>query len=42
MDSRNGDWTQEDARNSYDKLKTYLIDILERVYKYHTAYNDGL
>lgn len=42
MDSRNGDWTQEDARNSYDKLKVYLIDILERVYKYHTAYNDGL
>ena len=23
-------------------LKKYLIDILERVYKYHTAYNEGL
>lgn len=35
---RNGDWTQEDARNSKDSLKKYLIDILERVYKYHIAY----
>ena len=42
MDSKNGDWTQEDARNSYDKLKIYLVDILERVYKYHTAYNEEL
>jgi len=26
----------------YDSLKKYLINILERVYKYHTAYNEYL
>lgn len=28
--------------NQHDSLKFYLIDILERVYKYHTAYKDML
>lgn len=28
--------------NQYDSLKFYLINILERVYKYHTAYNELL
>ena len=27
---------------NYPELKEYLIGILERVYKYHTAYNEGL
>jgi len=26
----------------YDDLKSYIVNILERVYKYHTAYNEGL
>lgn len=25
-----------------NSIKKYLVDILERVYKYHTAYNEGL
>ena len=25
-----------------ESLKNYLVDVLERVYKYHTAYNEGL
>ena len=33
-----GDWTQEDARESLPDLQEYLIDILDRVYKYHIAY----
>lgn len=28
--------------NQYDSLKFYLVDILDRVYKYHTAYNELL
>ena len=39
---KNEGWTQEIARSSYDSLKLYLVDILERVYKYHTAYNELL
>ena len=35
---KNEGWTQEVARASYDSLKSYLVDILERVYKYHIAY----
>jgi len=38
----NPEWTQERARESYPDLHAYLVDILERVYKYHTAYNEGL
>jgi len=38
----NPEWTQERARESYPDLHEYLVDILERVYKYHTAYNEGL
>ena len=30
------------AKENYDSLKEYLINILERVYKYHTAYNKSL
>ena len=37
-----GDWTQERARESYPDLYEYLLPILERVYKYHTAYNEEL
>ena len=38
----NPEWTQERARESYPDLYGYLVNILERVYKYHTAYNEGL
>ena len=38
----NPEWTQEKARESYPDLYEYLVNILERVYKYHTAYNEGL
>jgi ribonucleoside-triphosphate reductase len=30
------------AKENYDSLKEYIINILERVYKYHTAYNKSL
>lgn len=30
------------TEDKYDSLKKYLDDILERVYKYHTAYNECL
>ena len=33
-----GDWTQETARKSWADLYEYLVNILERVYKYHIAY----
>ena len=38
--SRKGDYIDSPIyeRDFYDKLKEYLIDILERVYKYHIAY----
>ena len=35
-------WTQAEARKHYDRLSAYLNDILDRVYKYHIAYNEGL
>lgn len=38
----NPEWTQKRARESYLDLYEYLVNILERVYKYHTAYNEGL
>ena len=38
MDANRGDWTQENAKESWADLHEYLIDILERVYKYHIAY----
>lgn len=38
MKLNNGDWTQERARESWADLHEYLVDILERVYKYHIAY----
>lgn len=37
-----GDWTQKKARESWADLYEYLIDILERVYKYHIAYKTML
>ena len=36
------EWTQSRARESYPDLYEYLVNILERVYKYHNAYNEGL
>ena len=33
-----GDWTQERARESFADLHEYLVNILDRVYKYHIAY----
>lgn len=42
MKRLNSEWTQERAKESYPDLYEYLVDILERVYKYHTAYNEGL
>lgn len=38
MELNKGDWTQERARESFADLHEYLVDILERVYKYHIAY----
>lgn len=38
MRANRGDWTQKDAKESWADLHEYLIDILERVYKYHIAY----
>ena len=38
MDANRGDWTQERARESRADLHEYLVNILERVYKYHIAY----
>lgn len=42
MNCNGGDWTQERARDSYPDLCDYLVEILDRVYKYHTAYNELL
>ena len=42
MNANSGDWTQEDARNSWADLYEYLVKILERVYKYHIAYKTML
>ena len=38
MQLNHGDWTQEVARESLPDLQEYLVDILDRVYKYHIAY----
>ena len=38
MDANRGDWTQENAKESWADLHEYLVGILERVYKYHIAY----
>jgi len=38
MKLNKGDWTQEKAKESFADLHEYLVDILERVYKYHIAY----
>jgi len=37
-----GDWTQKKAKESWADLYEYLVDILERVYKYHIAYKTML
>ena len=42
MKKLNPEWTQKRARESYPDLYEYLLPILERVYKYHTAYNEEL
>lgn len=42
MKLNGGDWTQEDARESTADLHEYLVEILERVYKYHIAYKSLL
>ena len=42
MKKLNPEWIQERARESYSNLQEYLVDILERVYKYHNAYNEQL
>ena len=42
MKKLNLEWTQERARESYPDLQEYLVDVLERVYKYHNAYNEQL
>ena len=31
---------KEDIENHYDSLTEYIGNILDRVYKYHTAYNE--
>jgi ribonucleoside-triphosphate reductase len=40
------DWNALFRRNfdiiDYDNLKSYFISILDRIYKYHTAYNQML
>lgn len=38
MKLNRGDWTQERARESFADLYEYLVNILDRVYKYHIAY----
>lgn len=42
MSKLNKDWDKERARDSYPDFIEYLRDILERVYKYHIAYNESL
>lgn len=36
------DWYYVSGELNYDNLKEYLITILDRIYKYHTAYNKML
>lgn len=38
MDSNNKDWNKQKAIDSWAIMCEYLINILERVYKYHIAY----
>ena len=38
MESNNKDWNKQKAIDSWADMSEYLIDILERVYKYHIAY----
>lgn len=38
MNSYNKDWNRQEAIDSWADLSEYLINILERVYKYHIAY----
>ena len=38
MDSNNKDWNKQKAIDSWADMSEYLINILERVYKYHIAY----
>ena len=42
MSKLNKDWGKERARDSYSDFIEYLMNILERVYKYHHAYNELL
>ena len=42
MDSNNKDWNRQKAIDSWADISEYLITILERVYKYHEAYNELL
>lgn len=42
MDNLNSEWNKERARESLPDLRDYLIEILERVYKYHIAYKTML
>ena len=42
MSKLNKDWCKERARDSYPDFIEYLRNILERVYKYHHAYNELL
>lgn len=38
MDSNNKDWNKQKAIDSWADMSEYLINILERVYKYHIAF----
>ena len=42
MDSNNKDWNKQKAIDSWAVMSEYLINILERVYKYHIAYKTML
>ena len=42
MDSNNKDWNKQEAIDSWADMSEYLTGILERVYKYHTAYKTML
>lgn len=39
---KNADFTFNGTDSDYDSLKSYMNKILDRVYKYHTAYNELL
>ena len=42
MDSNNKDWNKQKAIDSWADMSEYLINILERVYKYHIAFKTML